>query len=247
MRGRYSSSGTDRRERSLVLMLVGLAILALLTGRLFTLQVFSSERSRELAEKNWLKPESVPGPRGRILDRHGEVLADMIPSFSITVDPHLDAFVRNPGRLDSTLVRLAGLTGGDPDRYRRIIRSERGTSYNPIRIRRNADSTLVARVEEHRSVLPGVAVQVEPVRYYPSDTLAVHVLGYVNEVGQDELKRLSGRGYRPGSLIGRTGIERQYEDQLRGEDGIRYVEVLSLIHISEPTRPTETSRMPSYA
>jgi penicillin-binding protein 2 len=233
MRGRYSSSGTDRRERSLVLMLAGLAVLVLLVGRLFTLQVFSSERSRELAQKNWLKPESVPGPRGRILDRRGEILADMIPSFTITVDPHLDSFVRHPERLDSTLVRLAALSEGDVDRYRRIVQSERGISYNPIRLRRNADSTLVARVEEHRSVLPGVAVQVEPIRFYPADTLAAHVLGYVNEVGQDELDRLTDQGYRPGSLIGRTGIERQYEDQLRGEDGIRYVEVNAMGRRSE--------------
>ncbi len=214
-------------------MLAGLAVLVLIVGRLFTLQVFSSERSRELAQKNWLKPESVPGPRGRILDRRGEILADMVPSFTITFDPHLDGFVRHPDRMDSTLVRLAGLCDADIERFRRIVKSERGISYNPIRLQRNADSTLVARVEEHRSVLPGVAVLVEPIRYYPADTLAAHILGYVNEVGQDELESLMERGYRPGSLIGRSGIERQYEDQLRGEDGIRYVEVNAMGRRSE--------------
>ena len=197
------------------------------------MQVVSSGRSRELARKNWLRPEAVPGPRGRILDRDGKILADMVPSFSIVFDPHTPALAGHRARLDSTLARLAALTGADVERYRRIVRNEGGASYLPVRLRRNADSVAVARVEEHRSILPGVSVQVEPMRYYPHDSLAAHVLGYVNEVGSEELRKLSRRGYRPGSLIGRTGVERQYEEQLRGEDGVRYIEVNALGRRSE--------------
>ena len=70
MRGSYSSNGIERRQRSYVLGAIGLILLTILVGRLFFLQMVSSERSRELAKRNWLKPEYVPGPGGRILDRN---------------------------------------------------------------------------------------------------------------------------------------------------------------------------------
>ncbi len=225
MRGRYSSSGADRRERAALLGLVGLAVLVVLVGRLFALQILSEKQSQELSERNWLRPEYVPGPRGRILDRNGEVLADMIPSFSITVDPYAKSFSRDPERLETTLERLASLIGGDAGKYRQTVSREAGASYRPVRLVRGADSTEVARVEEHRAVLPGISVEVEAVRYYPADSLAAHVIGYTGEVGEKDLERLEGSGYRPGSLIGQSGIEREYEDQLRGEEGVRKVEV----------------------
>lgn len=233
MRRRYSSNGSDRRERALFLGLVALGVLAVIVARLFFLQVVYSDRSRELSERNWLRPEYLRGPRGRILDRNGVVLADMVPAFSIVMDPHHKSFVRHPERLDASLTRLAELVGGDAEHYRRTMTRDARSSYQPIRLERNADTLMVARVEEHRSELPGVSVEVQPARFYPADSLAAHVLGYVGEVGENDLDRLADLGYRPGSLIGKSGIELQYEDQLRGEDGIRYVEVDALGRRSE--------------
>jgi penicillin-binding protein 2 len=100
-----------------------------------------------------------------------------------------------------------------------------------VRLERNADSVMVARVEEHRIDLPGVSVEVEPVRRYPSDSLAAHVLGYIGEATEKELERFA--DVRPGSMLGKTGIELQYESVLRGVDGIRYVEVNALGRRSE--------------
>jgi penicillin-binding protein 2 len=239
MRGRYSSGGADRRERALVLRLVGLAVMLVLLGRLASLQILSRKESQDLALRNWRRPEFVPGPRGRILDRNGVVLADMIPSFMITFDPHFKGFIRHADRLDSTLVRLAGLVGDDPAHYRQVVKREGPSSYNPIRLVRGADSTQVARVEEHRAELPGVSVEVEAIRYYPADSLAAHVLGYTGEVGDKQLESLEGQGYRPGSLIGQTGIEKEYEEQLRGEDGTRYVEVNATGHRSDAFLSTQ--------
>jgi penicillin-binding protein 2 len=233
MRGRRSSNGSDRRERSLVLLGVGLLVFAALVGRLFYLQVVTRDRSRELAERNWLRPEFVPGPRGRIFDRNGVVLAEMTPSFVIGFDPQNEFFLKHRDRIDATLVRLAGLVQGNPDDFRELLERERETSYKSVRLIRDADSLMVARVEEHRIDLPGVSVEVEPTRRYPADTLASHVLGYIGEVGEKELDKLAERGYRPGSLLGKTGIELQYEDLLRGEDGRRYVEVNALGRRSE--------------
>lgn len=233
MRGSFSSNGIERRQKSLVLGTIGLIFLTILVGRLFFLQMVSSERSRELAKRNWLKPEYVPGPRGRILDRDGVVLAEMVPSFSIAVDPQSDVYLKDPEELDRTLQRLARLIQGDAEAYREQVERNRGRTYNPIRLERNAGSVMVARVEENRLDLPGVTVEVEPTRRYPADSLAAHVLGYIGEIGEKELESLAGQGYRPGALIGKTGIELQYEKVLRGEDGIRFVEVNALGRRSE--------------
>ena len=233
MRKRYSSNGSARRERSLVLGLTGLAFLAILVGRLFVLQVVTVDRSRELAKRNWLKPEYVSGPRGRIFDRNGVVLAEMVPSFVITLDPQSSAYLEDQDALDRTLNRLARLIEGDPERYRELVEGQRARTYKPVTLERNADSLMVARVEENRISLPGVFVEVEPIRRYPADSLAAHVLGYIGEIGEKELESLADSQYRLGSLIGKTGIEYQYEDQLRGEDGIRFVEVNALGRKSE--------------
>jgi penicillin-binding protein 2 len=245
MRGRAASSGSDRRDRGWVLLGLGLLVFLILVGRLFFLQVVTSSRSRELAERNWLRPEFVPGPRGRILDRKGVVLAEMTPSFVIGIDPQNEAFHKHRDKLQATLERLARLVDQDPAKFEDQLERERKTSYKPVRLVRNADSLQVARVEEHMISLPGVSVMVEPTRRYPADSLAAHVLGYVGEVGEKDLETLTERGYHPGSLIGKTGIELQYEDVLRGEDGTRYVEVNALGRRSEafnrrepvPTRP----------
>ena len=228
MRSRPASSGNDRRERAWVLLGIGLLVLLVLVGRLFFLQVMTSGRSRELAERNWLRPEFVPGPRGRILDRNGVVLAEMTPSFAISIDPQYELFHKNRQLMHDTVERLARLVDQDPSKFEDQIEREKKTTYKPVRLVRNADSLMVARVAEHMISLPGVQVMVEPVRRYPADTLAAHVLGYVGEVGEKELETLTESGYHAGSLIGKTGIELQYEDLLRGEDGKRYVEVNAL-------------------
>jgi penicillin-binding protein 2 len=245
MRSRSTSSGNDRRERAWVLLGIGLLVFLVLVGRLFFLQVVTSGRSRELAERNWLRPEFVPGPRGRILDRNGVVLAEMTPSFAIGIDPQFELFHKNRELMHETVERLARLCDQDPVKFEEQIDREKKTSYNPVRLVRNADSLMVARVAEHMISLPGVSVMVEPTRRYPADTLAAHVLGYVGEVGEKDLEKLTERGYHTGSLIGKSGIELQYEELLRGEDGKRYVEVNALGRRSEafnrrepvPTRP----------
>jgi penicillin-binding protein 2 len=233
MRGSYSSNGLDRRRRSQILGLVGFVLFAVLIGRLFVLQILASERSRELAKRNWLKPEYVTGPRGRILDRDGNVLAEMVPSFVISIDPQNEALLQDPDLMDRTLVALSRLVAGDAGRYRELVEAQKRRTYKPVRLERNANESMVARVEEHRASLPGVAVEVEPVRRYPMGSLAAHVLGYIGEPREGELEALAEKGYHLGSLIGKTGLELEYEEQLRGEDGIRFVEVNALGRKSE--------------
>src|SRR6266540_2653316 len=110
-----------------------------------------------------------------------------------------------------------------------VVRAPRGVIYDasgePTLLRPNAPFPVLAAVEESRAELPGLEVQVEPVRRYPHGRLAAHLLGYAGEVNDQELDSLATSGYRLGDLIGRTGVERRYEEILRGRDGAEFVVV----------------------
>ena len=216
-----------RRER-ILRVLVG-AMFGLLLLRLFTLQVLQGDRYRELSEENRIRVEVLTAPRGEIRDRKGRLLADNVPSFTVTIDPYDNAFTATPALLDSTVVKLSGILELDPEVAFAKVKRERRESFLPVRLKRNVDRNRVAYVSEHRAELPGVEVEAEPLRRYPFGASASHLLGYVGEISDKELEdpKYSG-SYLRGDLIGRMGLERQYERFLRGVDGKRFVEVNAL-------------------
>ncbi len=218
--------GWQRRERTLTIVVVG--IFALVILRLFVLQVLEGSRYRELSEENRIRVEVLTAPRGEIRDRKGRLLADCVPSFTVTLDPFDKAYSRAPGRLDSTLAALGPILGTDPAVLRDKIQRERKMSFLPVRLKRNVDIKSVAFVSEHRDRLPGVQVESEPLRRYPLGLMASHLLGYVGEISDKELADPTYSDYLSGDLMGRMGIERRYEKLLRGQDGKRFLEVNAL-------------------
>jgi len=218
--------GWQRRERTLSILVVGIFALVLL--RLFTLQVLQGSRYRELSEENRIRVEVLTAPRGEIRDRKGRMLADCVPSFTVTLDPFDKVYTRDPARMDSTLEALAPILGVEAASLRDKIRKERKVSFLPIRLKRNVDKKSVAYVSEHLDRLPGVQVESEPLRRYPLGLMASHLLGYVGEISDKELIDPHYSDYLSGDLIGRMGIERRYEKLLRGVDGKRFVEVNAL-------------------
>lgn len=218
--------GWQRRERSLTFAVATIFTLVLL--RLFSLQVLQGERYRELSEENRIRVEILTAPRGEIRDRKGRLLADSVPSFTVTLDPFDKAYTRSPGRLDSTLAALGPILGVDPGELKDKIQRERKVSFLPIRLKRNVDIQSVAFVSEHRDRLPGVEVESEPLRRYPLGLMASHLLGYVGEISDKELIDPRYSDYLSGDLVGRMGIERKYESSLRGQDGKRFLEVNAL-------------------
>jgi len=218
--------GWQRRERTLTIAVVG--IFALVILRLFVLQVLEGSRYRELSEENRIRVEVLTAPRGEIRDRKGRLLADCVPSFTVTLDPFDKAYSRAPARMDSTLRALGPILDLDPADLRDKIQRERKISFLPIRLKRNVDIKTVAFVSEHRDQLPGVQVESEPLRRYPLGIMGSHLLGYVGEISDKELADPAYGEYLSGDLIGRVGIERRYEKLLRGQDGKRFVEVNAL-------------------
>jgi len=234
MRVGWSSGGADRRDKCRLLQVAGLVSIFLIALRLLYLQVLHSGEYKELAQNNFLRPEVIPAMRGMIRDRNGVLLASSIPSFTASIDPHHEAFRKGPGgrfprrRLEDTIRALAALTGDNPLEMIEHVKRQSGTSYQPVRVRRNLDMTLMSVIAEHRHELPGVVLEMEPLRNYPHGAAGAHVLGYLNEVTDAELSKLRGKGYFPGASIGRSGVERYYEDVLKGEDGFRFIEVNAL-------------------
>jgi penicillin-binding protein 2 len=209
---------------------------AALSTRLWFLQILATEDYRARADTNRVRLVPQPAPRGRILDRTGHVLVGNRGSIQITVDP---TKVEEPERLLLELSELLGVPAAD---LAGEINSGRYLPFEPIPVLHDAAEGVVYELAEHRSDFPGVGWEVGGVRDYPQERLAVHVLGYLNEINSDELLDPAFRGYRPGTLVGRGGVEQRYERYLRGQEGWLKLEVNAQGKVldelgSKPPRP----------
>jgi penicillin-binding protein 2 len=212
----------DLERRAGIARLVLWAVGAVFVVAFFRVQVLASSGYRSRSEKNRLRSVAVPAPRGLITDRNGQVLAENEPGYSVGLfAPSLDSLRATMKRL----IPLLKLTAADEEEAERGFRR---TPYQPILLRHDVPFDLVSALEERRVVIPGLAVQAEPKRRYPFGGVAAHVVGYVAEITESELAGGDVAGARPGMLVGRDGLEKEYDDRLRGKDGERFVEVDAL-------------------
>ena len=213
----------DRRDgwhrRVLTLSLVVAAGFICLLGQLWYLQVLDGERFRELSDKNRIRVRPVAAPRGILFDRYGQALVDNRPAFTLSLIP------REMEDRNLVLARLAVLLKIPIAELQEALARVPADSIRPVRIRRNLSLQDVATVQELRGELPGVIVEEEPQRVYPTNTLAAHLLGYVREASDEQLRQ--GR-YRRGDMIGQSGLERLLDEHLRGRDGGERFEVDAL-------------------
>ena len=197
----------------------------LLVGRLWYLQIWMNEHYEQLAFNNFIDRSSIAAERGLIFDSKGRLVAGNRPSYDVFITPAYFA----PADIDeqevneqmATLRRFLALTEEESQAVLdRVNKSQDLWRYQPILLKRNITRDQVARIETNAYQLHGVNVQASSQRYYPFNDLAAHVLGYVNEINSGELERLELYGYRPGEVIGRTGLERSLEAILRGAPGV---------------------------
>ncbi len=198
-------------------------VFSLLVMRLYYLQIVRGSHYSRLAEENRISLIRVRAPRGIIFDRHGNVLVTNRPSFSVSLD--LDA-VRD---LDATVGAVSAALGLDrADLARKVRAVEPYRRFEPVRIKEDVGRPEVAALEALRYDYPGVLVEVEPRRSYPHGQFASHVLGYVGQINAAELKARADIGYRMGDYIGKMGIEKELDTELKGRDGFQQMEVDSL-------------------
>ena len=219
--------GTDRATgqgfRPLLLVLLSTGLLFGTIGtRLAYLQIVQHEENRQLAEKNRIRLIPHPPERGLIRDRNGVLMAGTQLAHSVFLWPLAQPYQD----WQSTIQQLAAhLQIPASDIRARLDRAGYQSSF-PVRILRNATPEVVTRLQEHIHELPGTMVQPEAVRYYPHGSLAAHLLGYTGEITAEELEAVPPKSdYRLGDAIGQLGVERSYEDRLRGTWGGQQVEV----------------------
>ncbi len=191
----------------------------LLGARLWYLQVLRGDHYYRKSADNFVKEVVLPATRGQILDQKRRVLVDNRPSYNVYVTPR---FLTDEAVAE--LQRLLKLDADQVASLRAKVEAKKGKDrFRQILVFEDVSRNDMAAIESHRTQLPGVAVDAQPHRYYPHGRLLAHVLGYMNEIGADELARLRDQGYHLQDYVGRAGVERQWEPFLRGKDGLERI------------------------
>ncbi|MBI4341382.1 MAG: penicillin-binding protein 2 [Candidatus Omnitrophica bacterium] len=205
--------------RLIRLQFIMACLLGVLALRLVHLQVIRGGHYRSLAERNRLRVVPQPAPRGLILDRRGRVLASTQTLFRVALIPQeLDD-------LAGLLARLGPILRRSPETLHRTFLKERTYAFVPVTVASHVPKEIALQLEEERWRLPGLLVQAEAARHYPLGSTAAQLLGYLSQPTEEELPRLKPYGVQPKHLVGRAGLERFLDADLRGRPGGMVVEV----------------------
>lgn len=193
--------------------------------RLAFVQILQAENNIRLSKENRMQLHVLDAPRGQIYDRNGVVLARNRPSYSICVLPYK---LRDREKVVTRLCRIRDERGEqvfDSTALVKQLKRARFRRFDLTRLMEDVSIELVSVIEEHSMELPGIVVETEARREYPMGAATFHVLGYMSEIPESKFDSLKTVGYRYGDLMGKAGIEKEYEEVLRGDDGREYVEV----------------------
>ena len=199
---------------------VVIVLMSILVLRLWYLQILKGDEYARRSENNRVRLQWISAPRGNLLDRKGRLLVGSRPYFNVVL---IREDAPEPGRV---LQRLARILKVDVNVLLDRIRESSGLPpHVPIRLREDIDWRTLVYIEQHQYDLPGIRIEVQPSRTYPYHNLASHLIGYLGRINENEIARLKDEHYQPNDQIGKLGLEKIYEQILRGEKGKRYVEV----------------------
>lgn len=208
------------KKRLLGAVVVVLVFFAIIVLRLWSLQITNGKEYENRAYSNRVRVREVIAPRGHILDRNGNEIVTNRPSFNVVLiqeDSH---------DVSDVLKRLAPVLDVDVSQLWEKIREASGTpKYLPIRLKEDIDWKTLAYLENHNQEFSGVRTEVQPVRVYHYGDFAANTLGYLGSISKKELAKVDQGIYSGGDLIGKRGLERLRESDLRGEKGHNYSEV----------------------
>ena len=205
-------------QRLEILTVVLVLIFVALVSRLAYLQVVRGPEYQRLAEGNRTRQVNVVAPRGDFFDRNGVVMVTSRPGFVVSIVPG------NKPISPAVITQTAAILGLDRQEIIDKL-SKSKTGFEPVRLKIDVGQNIVAAIEERRSELPGVVVEILPVRNYVHNQMGVHVFGYVSEISEPELATMGDKGYRAGDLIGQSGLENKYDPFIKGTDGGSLIEV----------------------
>ena len=213
----FHPNDVQRRARAASILLI--ATFALLVGAFFRTQVLQNAQYVLQSEENRLREVPLPAPRGIIYDRNGTIIAENVVGYSVSL------LAPTEDSLKAAMTRLSQTIPLSPDQMNLAVRRFKRAPNRPAVILADAPFDVVSVLEEHRIELPGLIIQSAPKRYYPEGAAVAAFIGYVGEISERELNSGQFEGYKAGQQIGRKGLEKQYEAQLRGREGTRFVEV----------------------
>ena len=214
-----TSSPNGDRLGFQVAVYVVVSVFVVLLLRLWFLQIIRGESYRNLSENNRIRLEDIAPTRGIIYDRYGRILVDNRPAFKLAIIPE------DVSDLQQALSKVSRILEVEQAQLKEKMRSApKGVPFRPILLNRDMTRDQVAAVETHRFNIPGVMVQIEPRRSYERPSFAAHLIGYLGEIGEAQLKKRQNQGYKLGDYLGRYGVEMEWEVDLKGQRGGRQVE-----------------------
>lgn len=213
----FQPNAVQQRARIASALLV--VTMLVLLGAFFRTQVLRGAQYVLKSEENRLREVPLPAPRGVIYDRTGQVIAENLPGYAISL------LARNEDSLRVTMQRVGGVVAVTPEQVGAAVRRYRREPMRPTVLFADASFELVSVLEERRSEFPGLIIQSSPRRYYPDGPAVSALVGYTGEISEGELAQDLYATYKSGQQVGKDGIERQYESRLRGREGVRFVEV----------------------
>ena len=228
--------GKNNNSRCNIFQIFVVVIFALLGSRLFYLQIIKGEKYKNLSEKNRVKLKRIEAPRGKIFDSNGELLVTNEAGYRLV-------YLKERNFDDEIVGKIADLTGFESEYIEKRIKYGEIFPYTRENILlEDLDEKEAHRIMERLSDYPYLQVQTYSKRKYIYDTLASHVLGYVKKISAAEYKRLKEFGYTQRDIIGKNGVEKEYDLQLQGKAGYEYIEVNALNRIVKKLKTREAEQ-----
>ena len=197
-------------------------LLSILGVRLYYLQVMKGEYYSDKAENQRIRFIMTPAPRGAIFDRNGKLLVDSRPTYNVTLSNEPIKKIDISDRIDDY---AQGLNVDRQFVVERLNFIKKQPEFETLVLKENATIQDITWVEAHELEFPELRIELQPQRFYPLGTTLAHVLGYVGEISPKQLEKpeIKEKGFRPGDIIGKGGLEQYYDQYLRGKPGYRKV------------------------
>ncbi|HXF42876.1 MAG TPA: penicillin-binding protein 2, partial [Pyrinomonadaceae bacterium] len=205
-----------------VIQIAAFILLLLLGIRLFNLQIIQGDYWADRAENQRIRLIPIPAPRGAIFDRNGKILVDSRPTYNVVLSNEPSERAEAENRIDDY---AAGLDLDPKFVESRLAILKKQNDFETLVLKENATMSDIAWVEAHSNEFPELRIEQQPQRFYPLGSVLSHVLGYVGEISPSQLEKpeYKEKGFRPGDIIGKGGLEEYYDEYLRGRPGYRKV------------------------
>jgi penicillin-binding protein 2 len=220
----YENELVERRIAVVGLMILIAAIVILV--RLLFLQVIQGREFVAIATENKVREVALDAVRGDVYDRNGVLMVGNRPSYVVSMtDVQAAMSAADIKEQNDVINRLAGVLGVTPAAIKERLNNRRIDPYKPVPVKEDVNEQVAVYLKEHQLEFPHVLIEGKPIREYPNGNTGAHILGYLGEVTDEELKQTKFKDYHMGDAIGREGVELSYEKELAGKSGLERIEV----------------------